>query len=183
MTCYTRCPEEEFGIKLWIPRRAKGKQTYPSMLDNSVAGGMATGEDPRECAVREANEEASLPAELVREKAVATGTITYIYVRGERAGGESGLIQPECQYVYDLELPEGMSCKPNDSEVEEFYLWTVGEVKEALARGEFKPNCALLTLDFFIRWGILTKENEPDYEEIKARLHRDLEFPGPWKIT
>ncbi len=183
MTCYTRSPESSFGIKLWVPRRAKTKQTYASMLDNSVAGGMATGEVPLECVVREANEEASLPADLVREKAEAKGTITYLYVREERAGGESGLIQPECQYVFDLELPEGVVCKPNDTEVEEFYLWTVEEVKEGLAKGEFKPNCALLILDFFIRWGILTKENEKDYDEIKARLHRVLEFPGPHRQT
>lgn len=34
---------------LWIPRRSKTKQTYPSMLDNTVAGGMASGEDVMDC--------------------------------------------------------------------------------------------------------------------------------------
>jgi hypothetical protein len=87
-------------------------------------------------------------------------------------------IQPECQYVYDLELPRDTIPKPNDSEVQEFYLWTVEEVQEHLANGEFKPNCALLVLDFFIRHGILTSENESNYDEIKRRLHRDLGFPG-----
>lgn len=48
-----------------------------------------------------------------------------------------------------------------------------------MAKGEFKPNCALLMLDFFIRHGILTAENEKDFEEIKSRIHRDIEFPGP----
>jgi hypothetical protein len=38
-------------------------------------------------------------------------------------------------------------------------------------------------LDFFIRWGILNEENEPDYQEIKRRLHRELEFPGPHRST
>jgi isopentenyldiphosphate isomerase len=183
MTCYTRVEGASFGIKMWVPRRSKNKQTYASMLDNSVAGGMATGEVPLECVIREANEEASLPEELVREKAEAKGIITYTYVREERAGGETGLIQPEVQYVFDLELPEGTVCKPNDKEVEEFYLWSIEEVKEALKRGEFKPNCVLLVLDFFIRWGILTTENEKDYEEIKRRLHRDLEFPGPYRSS
>lgn len=32
-------------------------------------------------------------------------------------------------------------------------------------------------IDFFIRHGILTPENEPDYIEIVARLHRRFEFP------
>lgn len=143
---------------------------------------VATGEEPFECLVREADEEASLPEELVRKNAKACGTITYIYIRESRAGGESGMIQPECQHVYDLELLSGVIPKPNDSEVEQFYLWTVEEVQEALGKGEFKPNCALLVLDFFIRHGILTEENEKDYEEIKRRLHRELEFPGPHRI-
>ncbi len=179
MTCYVKSPKSSYGIKIWVPRRAKTKSTYAGMLDNTVAGGIATGEEPLESVVRESNEEASLPEELVRERVKAEGTITYIYIREPRAGGENGLIQPECQYVYDLELPEHIVPKPNDSEVEEFYLWTVEEVQAALARGEFKPNCSLLILDFFVRWGILTEENERDYVEIKRRLHRELEFPGP----
>lgn len=140
---------------------------------------MATGEDPFECLVREAEEEASLPADYVRANAIADGTVTYVHIRDERAGGETGLIQPECQYVYDLEMPPSLIPRPNDSEVEQFYLWTVEEVQASLGRGEFKPNCALLMLDFFIRHGVITESNEKDYQEIKKRIHRDLEFPGP----
>ena len=97
MTAYVSSPSSSYGMKLWIPRRAAGKQTYGGMLDNTVAGGMATGEDPFECLVRESDEEASLPEALVREKSQAKGTITYVYVRENRAGGESGMIQPECK--------------------------------------------------------------------------------------
>lgn len=179
MTGYTRVKDASFGIKIWVPRRAWSKSTYPGMLDNTVAGGIASGEDALECVIREADEEASLPEKLVRENVKAKGTITYLCIRDERAGGEVGLVQPECQYVFDLEIPEGVECKPKDGEVESFELWSVEEVKEALGKGEFKPNCALLALDFFIRWGILTEENEKDYKEIKERLHRKLEFPGP----
>lgn len=179
LMAYVKSPESSYGIKLWIARRAADKQTYGGMLDNTVAGGMATGEDPFECIIREAGEEASLPDKLVRENATAQGTVTYIYMRSKLATGEVGLIQPEVQYVFDLELPENVAPKPNDSEVECFYLWTVEEVQEHMRKGEFKPNCALLMLDFFIRHGILTPENEPDFDEIKSRLHRPLNFPGP----
>jgi hypothetical protein len=120
-----------------------------------------------------------LPRDLVEKSSTSHGTITYIYIRTVEATGEIGLIQPECQYVYDLELLADMIPKPNDSEVQEFYLWDVEEVQKHMAKGEFKPNCALLMLDFFIRHGILTPENENDYDEIKSRIHRDLEFPGP----
>ena len=65
-----------------------------------------------------------------------------------------------------------------DGEVERMLkAWkSVEEVKQALRDGDFKPNCALVLLDFFVRHGILTAEDE-GYIEIVARLHRRLEFP------
>lgn len=174
MTLYVNTPE---CLKIWIPRRAKSKQTYGGMLDNSVAGGLSTGETPLGCVMREASEEASLPEQLVRTNVKACGTVSYVHIRDKRAGGETGLIQPECQYVFDLEIGTDIVPKPGDDEVEDFYLWTVEEVKSSLAGGEFKPNCALVLIDFFIRHGILTAENEPDYVEIVSRIHRKLPFP------
>ena len=174
MTVYVHT---EDGLMIWVPRRAANKQTYGGMLDNTVAGGLATGEKPFEALIREAAEEASFPEQLVRYHAKRCGTVSYFYIRDERAGGETGLMQPECQYVYDMEVKQDIVPRPNDDEVETFYLWTVEEVKGALSRGEFKPNCALVLLDFFVRHGILTAENEPDYIEIVSRLHRRLPFP------
>ncbi|KAF2129267.1 thiamine pyrophosphokinase [Dothidotthia symphoricarpi CBS 119687] len=175
LNAYTRTSDGE--LKIWTPRRARTKQTYGGMLDNAVAGGISSGESPFESVVRECAEEASLSEELVRGKAKASGSVTYWYIRDERAGGETNLMQPECQYIYDLELPEEVIPKPGDDEVEEFYLWSVEEVQEAMRKGEFKPNCAMVVLDFFLRHGILTAENEKDYIEIVSRLHRRLEFP------
>ncbi|KAF1810480.1 thiamine pyrophosphokinase-related protein-like protein [Eremomyces bilateralis CBS 781.70] len=178
MTAFTKS-NSSYGLKIWVPRRAKNKQTYPGMLDNSVAGGIASGENIFESLVRECAEEASLPESVVRESARPGGTVTYFYLRDARAGGETGLMQPECQYVYDLELPEDVTPKPGDEEVQEFYLWTVEEVQEALRKGEFKPNCALVILDFFVRHGIITSANEKHYIQLVSRLHRHLEFPTP----
>lgn len=185
MTAYTRSKgakseaeagAEEEQLKFWVPRRAATKQTYPGMLDNTVGGGIATGEKAFECIVRESAEEASLPEELVRKHAKSVGTVTYFHIRDHRAGGETRLLQPECQYVYDLELPEDVVPKPSDDEVAGFELMSLEEVEEALRDGEFKPNCALILLDFFIRHGILTAEEE-GYVEIVTRLHRKFEFP------
>ena len=177
MTAYVNTPRE--GMKIWVPRRARNKQTYGGMLDNSVAGGLSTGEHPFECLVREAAEEASFSEQLVRSNAKSCGTVSYFHIRDARAGGEAGLLQPECQYVYDMEIGKEVIPKPGDNEVEDFYLWTVDEVKRALAEGQFKPNCAVVLLDFFIRRGILTAENEQDYVEIVSRIHRKLPFPTP----
>lgn len=168
---------DDASIKVWVPRRAKEKQTYGGMLDNTVAGGISSGETPFTSLIREAAEEASIPDKLVRERAKPCGTVSYFTVRDERAGGETGLLQPEVQYVYDIELPADFTPKPSDGEVQDFDLWDVEEIRDAMAAGEFKPNCALVMMDFFVRHGILTPENEKDYLKIVPRLHRRLEFP------
>lgn len=173
MTAYT---QSDAGIKIWTPRRSPTKQTYPNMLDNTVAGGLSSGERPFDCLVRESMEEASIPADVVQH-ARACGTMTYFYVRDERAGGEVGLCQPECQYVYDLILPESVIPNPGDNEAVDFQLMSLDEVRAAMADSRFKPNCAMLLVDFFVRHGILTAENEPAYIEIVTRLHRRLDFP------
>jgi 8-oxo-dGTP pyrophosphatase MutT (NUDIX family) len=173
MTAYV---ETDQGMKIWAPRRAETKQTYPGMMDNTVAGGLSTGEEPFGCLLRECEEEASLPEQIARQ-AKPCGTLTYFHLRDARAGGETGLCQPECQYIYDLKLPADVVPKPGDDEAIDFRLLSVEEVREALAAGRFKPNCAFLLLEFFVRHGLLTPENEPDYIEIVSRLHRRLEFP------
>lgn len=180
MTAYVKSQKEDDEVedmKIWVPRRAANKQTYGGMLDNTVAGGIATGESPFESLVRESGEEASLPEDVVRKGAKAVGTVTYFHIRDHRAGGETRLLQPECQYVYDLELPEDVTPKPSDDEVEGFELMSIEQVRGALRDGEFKPNCALVLLDFFVRHGFLTAESEEGYIEIVARLHRRLDFP------
>ncbi|XXG94819.1 hypothetical protein Hte_001077 [Hypoxylon texense] len=183
MTGYVKDETAPYGMKILVAQRATNKSTYPNMLDNSVAGGLMTGEDPFECIIREADEEANVPEALMRERAKFTGMVTYIYITDERAGGEAGQIYPETQWVYDIELPADFKPAPNDGEVAGFYMWTVDEVREKLAEGRFKPNCALILVDFFLRHNILTRENEPDYDEIVQRLHRKLPFPGPHQAT
>jgi hypothetical protein len=39
MTGFVRDEGASYGLKIWVPRRAKTKQTYGGMLDNTVAGG------------------------------------------------------------------------------------------------------------------------------------------------
>ena len=181
MTAYTSSPESTHGIKIWVPKRAANKSTFPSMLDNTVAGGLMTGEDPLECMVRESDEEASIPEDVTRTHAKQVGTVSYIFISDERSGGEPGYIYPECQWIFDLLLPADLTPSPKDGEVESFSLCTVEEIKESLGLGLFKPNCAVVMLDFFVRHGILTKENEPDFDEIVRRSHRIMPFPGPHK--
>ncbi|KAM3541430.1 hypothetical protein ARSEF1564_005657 [Beauveria bassiana] len=167
------------GIRIWVPRRAATKSTFPGMLDNTVAGGLTTGEDPFECVVREADEEASLPGAVVRADTRPVGALTYMYVTDGPGNGEAGYVYPEVEWAYDLRLDKDVVPRPKDGEVDEFYLCDVDTIKRDMARGEYKPNCALVMLDFFIRRGILTEEEEPQLAEIQRRMHRELPFPGP----
>lgn len=49
---------------------------------------------------------------------------------------------------------------------------------ERIRRGEFKPNCALVLVDFFIRWGIVNPETEPDYVALVQACHTAHPFPS-----
>ncbi|KAK1148861.1 hypothetical protein N8T08_008746 [Aspergillus melleus] len=174
LTCYV---EDEHGLRIWIGRRSRSKQTYPGMLDSTAAGGLGTGRFPGRAVVQEAMEEASLPESVLADGLRSAGCLSYYYVQGPQSGGADGLLQPEVEYVYELKLDANTIPEPGDSEVEEFHLWTVDEVAQALKRGQFKPNSGIVLVDFFIRHGILTPENDPNFLEIVSRLHRRLEFP------
>ena len=58
-----------------------------------------------------------------------------------------------------------------------FELMTIPQVQEALVQeGLFKPNCAVVMLDFLIRHGFVTPDNTPDYVDIVTQLHNDLSY-------
>ena len=58
-----------------------------------------------------------------------------------------------------------------DGEVEDFQLWPIERVMEVVAGGdEFKFNCNLVLIDFFIRHGFLTKQDD-DFDVICEGLY------------
>jgi 8-oxo-dGTP pyrophosphatase MutT (NUDIX family) len=150
--------------------------TYPNMLDSTVAGGVPASETPFENIIQEANEEASLPTDLVRHNIKSTGVLTYISRTDEGARAEPGLIIPDIVYLYDIELSSDVIPRPHDTEVKEFELMSVDKVKTHMRNKEFKTNSAVVMIDFFIRHGIITNDNEKDFVEINMRMHRGLPF-------
>lgn len=115
--------------------------SWPSYLDNTVAGGITAGDLPRQSILREFSEEASLPPQIVSPLLKQAGVVTYCFRQKE------GWLQPEVQYVYDIKLPRDGSVRPStnpeDGEVESFELMEIEEVVRRMVEGEFKPNCAL----------------------------------------
>ncbi|KAG0432905.1 hypothetical protein HPB47_020413 [Ixodes persulcatus] len=86
---------------------------------NEVTGGVCVGYGITECIRKEAQEEASLPENLLNCIRPA-GNVSFVY-EDERG------IFPETVFVFDLELPAEFQPLCSDDEVDEFYLMTVPE--------------------------------------------------------
>jgi 8-oxo-dGTP pyrophosphatase MutT (NUDIX family) len=163
-------------ISIWAARRSPKKFLYPDKLGVTVGGSLPARETPFECLVRESHEEAGLSPELVRGHAKSVGTISYVTACDSKStsGGEAGLIRAEVQFVYELKVDAHVVPKPYDMEASDISLYSVDEIKKALDNGEFTPANACLVLDFFIRHGLTTFDNEENYTQIISRLHRPL---------
>lgn len=147
------------GLHLWIGRRAAGKATYPNLLDNTVAGGQPFNLSLKENLIKECGEEAAIPPAMA-ERAVPVGCITYVRQ-------EKGRIKPDVMFCYDLEMTEDFTPVNTDGELQDFYLMPAEEVMEIIrTTDEFKFNCNLVLIDFFLRHGLLTPDDEPDYTAI-----------------
>ena len=109
------------GERMWLARRSATKQIDPGMLDNLVAGGISVGFSTEATLLKEAHEEAGIPAELAR-KAVAVGTISVLREVPEG-------VQSETVSIYDLDLPKDFHPQNQDGEVSEFRLLTFSEVE------------------------------------------------------
>ncbi len=157
------------GLKLWIARRSADRRVYPNRLDNMVAGGLPHALSLAENLCKECAEEASVPMELA-VRAMPVGALSYCT---ETPAG----LKPDTLYCYDLELPSDFRPHNSDGEVAEFMLLPVEEVVELVRDSdEFKLNCNLVLIDFFIRHGILVPET-PGYLDLCLGLREKFQ-PG-----
>ncbi|XP_027869460.1 thiamine pyrophosphokinase 2 [Xiphophorus couchianus] len=153
-------------ISMWLARRSVTKQTYPGRLDNMAAGGLAADVGIKHTLIKECEEEACIPADIAA-KASPVSTVSYTYE------DEEGVF-PESQFVFDLELPLDFVPCVGDGEVQDFYLLPIEEVKELLATDDFKPNSAMVILDFLIRHSLIEPDTKPYYQEFVTGLHQTL---------
>jgi len=151
------------GLRLWVGRRARHKTVAPGKLDHLVAGGQPYGLGLMENVIKEAAEEASVPAELAA-RARPVGAVRYICARAEG-------LRNDVAFCYDLELPADFVPHPGDDEVEDFFLWPIEKVLKTLRDSDdFKFNVALVNLHFALRHGALTPDDEPEYQAIVEGL-------------
>lgn len=155
---------------IWVARRGSNKAMYAGMYDNAVGGAVKHDEEPFQCLMREAKEELGIDA----NDAVSGGTISWFNIKDARSGIYPGLVEPGVQYVYDMEVSIKAKLDPAEAGIEWLRLLSVDEVKTALTEHKFKPSSACVMIDFFVRHGIITAENEIHFAEIVPRLHRRL---------
>ncbi len=152
------------AIRMWVARRARDRSLAPGKLDNMIAGGQPIGLSVRENLIKEAAEEASVPAE-VAARAVAVGALGYVM---DVPHG----VRPDTLFLFDLELDPSFEPANRDGEVEAFTLMPLEEVTALVRDGfAFKFNCSLVVIDFLIRHGVLDAEH-PEYLTLVHGLHR-----------
>nr|XP_019014260.1 uncharacterized protein I206_00342 [Kwoniella pini CBS 10737]OCF53041.1 hypothetical protein I206_00342 [Kwoniella pini CBS 10737] len=139
----------------------------------TVSGAIAAGKTPLDAVIVAAREEAGWAEELIKSNAKTAGLISLFQI--SKWGG----LLP-CDYVYDLKLPSEDPQTPKKvGEDNAFQLLSISELFSALENNEFTPNSSAIIIDFLIRHGHITAENEPNYLEIIRRLHRRTGIAGP----
>jgi Domain of unknown function (DUF4743) len=158
---------ERDEVLLWIGRRAPNKRVSPDKLDNIVAGGIGNGHGVWETLLKEADEEAAIPPEMVAQ-AVPAGAVSY---RMETPLG----IRDDVLFVYDLDVPAGFRPENRDGEFVGFSLMPAAEALDSIrATNDFKFNVNLVILDFAVRHGLL-RPDDREYLEVATGLHRPLD--------
>ena len=155
------------GLVLWVGHRAADKRVAPNKLDNLVAGGIGNGHGLADTLVKEADEEAMIPPDLIA-RAVPAGAVAY---RMETTLG----IRDDVLFVYDLEVPDDFVPQNRDGEFSGFELMPAGAALDRIRNSfDFKFNVNLVILDFAVRHGIL-RPDDPEYLEVATGLHRRLD--------
>ncbi len=151
------------ALHMWVAVRARDKPTFPGMLDNTVAGGQPIGLTPRDNLIKECGEEAGIPPEMAA-RAQPVGVVSY---RHQTPDG----LKPDQMFCYDLEMPAEFTPVNQDGEIDSFELWPLDAVAARVRDSfDFKFNCNLAIIDFLIRHGVITPENEPDYMALAMGL-------------
>jgi len=128
--------------ELIVARRALHKQIDPGLWDNLVGGMVPAGETEEQALSREAQEEAGLDLAGVR---LARGGRVHV-TRQVPEGFQSEFVQS-----FDAVLAGAAGLRNRDGEVATIETRPVASVVEAIERGEFTLEAALVTLDALLR--------------------------------
>lgn len=163
-------PDVDGGeTKMWMARRSATKSKYPGMLDHIVAGGQPAGMSLMDNVIKECLEEANIPESITRAGIRPAGAISY-----EAYLSNKDTVTRAVLFNFDLYLPPDFEPTPVDGEVQEFFLWTMKEVLQSMAKDypdPIKPNCYSVIIDYLIReQGHLVSPDIPGYLDVVREL-------------
>lgn len=156
------------NLRLWIAKRSLSRPKHPGLLDNLAAGGLTYGLTVMECAKKESMEEAGIPEDLLSSLRPG-GCVSFAY--DDEDGVAAGI-----DFCFDIELPPHFEPTNVDGEVAEFHLVSLPEVAKLIGCPQFKPTSALVMLDFLVRHGYVSPEDNPFYEKWLQWMHLKLPF-------
>lgn len=152
------------GVYVWVAVRSLSKPFWPGQLDQMVAGGQPEGIGLLDNLVKEAGEEAAIPASVART-ASFEGEIHYCAAT-HRGINNDGI------FIYDLWLDEDFVPHNTDGEVESFQLMSLKEMAEIVETSDkFKDNCNLVNIDLLLRQGVID-QSHPEYQAITDTLYQ-----------
>lgn len=161
------------GTSMWFARRSEHKAIDPGMLDNLVGGGIAAGHGIIETVVKEAWEEAGIPAaQASRASLVKAVDVCRVNPDG---------VQRETIFVHDLWLPPDFIPANQDGEAVEHRRVSGPEAARliALASGPDRVtvDASLVVLDFLLR------HEAPPGDPTQLAALRALARPVPSPLT
>ena len=144
---------EEGGVAMWIARRSPVKAIDPGLLDNLVGGGIAAGATIADTVVKEAWEEAGIPAALAARAHPAAP----LHIRRDQPDG----MQWETIFVHDLWLPADFVPANQDGEAVEHRL-VIAREAAALVGNEvggdvMTADASFVALDALLRHAALAR--------------------------
>jgi 8-oxo-dGTP pyrophosphatase MutT (NUDIX family) len=141
---------------MWIARRSATKGIDPGQLDNLVGGGVAAGMTVPDTVVKEAGEEAGIPASLAR----GARPCGHLDIRRMQADG----LHRDTIHVHDLDLPPAFAPLNRDGEVAGFRLVTATEVAVVAGNRDgadvMTADASLVVADWLVRTGELRLDCE-----------------------
>jgi 8-oxo-dGTP pyrophosphatase MutT (NUDIX family) len=157
----------EAGTQMWLARRSPQKGVDPGLLDTLVGGGIAAGFRVDRTVVKEAWEEAGIPASLAHTARPAG----IVHSRKPTVDG----LQRETIFVHDLTVPSDFIPANQDGEAVEHRLVELDEAARMIAQptgpDEVTLDASLVVLDYLVRSGTL-QPDQPAYCSLAALLHR-----------
>jgi 8-oxo-dGTP pyrophosphatase MutT (NUDIX family) len=161
----------EHAKSMWIARRSLDKAIDPGMLDNLVGGGISVAANVADTMMREAWEEAGIPARI---SATATLTGELRVLRAHQDG-----LQRETIFVHDLWLEPRFEPSNQDGEAIEHRLVSIADAATLIAQDRgpdvVTVDASLVILDFLLRQDGIDPET-PDGRALGALRYASLDL-------